>query len=47
MRAAALRLGQYGEAGLSVAEAWGGERADVLAVLGAEHGDGDFVFEDL
>lgn len=46
-RAAALRLGQYGETGLSVAEAWGGERADVLAVLGAAHGDGDFVFEDV
>lgn len=46
-RAAALRLGQNGEAGLSVAEAWGGERADMLAVLGANRGDGDFVFEDV
>ncbi len=46
-RAATLRLGQYGETALAVAESWSGERADVLALVGAERGDGDFAYEDV
>ena len=46
-RAASLRLGQYGEAALSVAESWSGERADLLVLAGGEQAEGNFPFEDV